>query len=224
MGADYALDPTDEAIFAKIDEIIGGRGLRSGLRVRGCGHNAQAAHALGRRGGLILVGITPDPVWVGQGIYYVRYRHTVTGHTGCQMRHLEELVGLVTRGRLDVSGSISAVLPLEDVAEGSAGCASTRGIRSHLPASLSVTRWKVVHVQGVRQGARSARPRRSRRRSRAKPGIGYLSPKRIEATCFSKPIVPRSATLPVMTVDSPVQFGPFQSFTGPPTRTMDTAS
>lgn len=48
----------------------------------------------------------------------MRRRHTVVGHLGYRMKHLADLVELVARGRLDVSGSVSAILPLEEAAEG----------------------------------------------------------------------------------------------------------
>ncbi|MEV7043746.1 zinc-binding dehydrogenase [Amycolatopsis sp. NPDC051061] len=121
LGADYVLDPADEATPGRIADITGGRGLRAAFDCVG----TQADRALGHRGRLVLVGISPDPVSVGQGIHFVRYRHTVIGHTGYRVRHLEECVELVSRGRLDVSGSLSAVLPLEDVAEG------VRRLREH---------------------------------------------------------------------------------------------
>jgi threonine dehydrogenase-like Zn-dependent dehydrogenase len=113
------LDPADDATPARIAEITNGRGLRVAFDCVGRTTTmAQADRALGPRGRLVLVGISPDPVSVGQGIHFVRHRHTVIGHTGYQMRHLEELVELVSRGRLDVSGSVSAILPLEEVAAG----------------------------------------------------------------------------------------------------------
>jgi threonine dehydrogenase-like Zn-dependent dehydrogenase len=42
----------------------------------------------------------------------------VIGHLGYKMKHLSELVELVSRGRLDLSASVSAVLPLADFEEG----------------------------------------------------------------------------------------------------------
>ncbi|MEU1406575.1 hypothetical protein ABZ471_30155 [Streptomyces sp. NPDC005728] len=40
------------------------------------------------------------------------------GHLGYRKAHLQELVRLVALGRLDISRSVSAVLPLEEIAEG----------------------------------------------------------------------------------------------------------
>jgi len=41
--------------------------------------------------------------------------HALLGHLGYQKRHLDELVKLVTGRRLDVSRSVSDVIPLEDI-------------------------------------------------------------------------------------------------------------
>ncbi|MEU9116560.1 zinc-binding dehydrogenase [Streptomyces sp. NPDC048483] len=79
---------------------------------------AQADAALGRRGQLVLVGISADLVDLGPEADYAARRHTVTGHFGYRKRRIEELVTLVACGRLDPSRSVSEVLPLEDIAEG----------------------------------------------------------------------------------------------------------
>ncbi len=40
------------------------------------------------------------------------------GHLGYQKEHLDQLVRLVASGRLDVSRSVSEVMPLEEVSRG----------------------------------------------------------------------------------------------------------
>ncbi|WP_245633913.1 zinc-binding dehydrogenase [Amycolatopsis jejuensis] len=124
LGADFAFDPADERTLTRIAEATGGLQVAFDCVGRAT-TMTQADRALGPRGRLVLVGITPDPVSVGPEILFVRNRHTVVGHTGYRMRHLEELVKLVDLGRLDVSGSVSAVLPLEEAEEG------VRRLRDH---------------------------------------------------------------------------------------------
>ncbi|MEK8172312.1 zinc-binding dehydrogenase [Streptomyces sp. M19] len=85
----------------------------------------QAQSVLAHRGRLVLVGISPDTLAVGPERHVVRQRQSVIGHTGYRMDHIEDLVELASRGRLDVSGSVSAVLPLEEVNEG------VRRLREH---------------------------------------------------------------------------------------------
>jgi D-arabinose 1-dehydrogenase-like Zn-dependent alcohol dehydrogenase len=126
LGADFALNPTDPQTPQRLREITGGRGLRVAFDCVGRTPTfTQAEAALGHRGRLVLVGISPDMLATGPEIHFVRNRRTVIGHTGYRMRHLEDLVELIARGRLDVSGSVSAILPLEEVAEG------VRRLREH---------------------------------------------------------------------------------------------
>ncbi|MGH2695257.1 MAG: zinc-binding dehydrogenase, partial [Actinomycetota bacterium] len=44
--------------------------------------------------------------------------HALLGHLGYRKGHLEELIRLLAAGRLDLSASISDVIPLEAVADG----------------------------------------------------------------------------------------------------------
>lgn len=133
LGADFALDPVAPETAARIKEITGGRGLRAAFDCVGRGATfAQADAALGHRGRLVLIGISPDQLAVGPEIRFVRNRHSVIGHTGYRMSHLEDLVELTDRGRLDVSGSVTAVLPLDEVAEG------VRRLREHDGAPIRI--------------------------------------------------------------------------------------
>ncbi|KOV56874.1 zinc-binding dehydrogenase [Streptomyces sp. MMG1121] len=119
LGADHVLDPADGDVVAKIGEFTQGNGLDVAFDVVARGSTmAQASAALGYRGQLVLVGISADTVELGPETDYALKRRTVTGHFGYRKRHIEELVTLVARGRLDLSRSVSAVLPLEDIGEG----------------------------------------------------------------------------------------------------------
>jgi 2-desacetyl-2-hydroxyethyl bacteriochlorophyllide A dehydrogenase len=119
LGADFALDPLAEDTPARIREITGGRGLRAAFDCVGRTSTvAQADSVLASKGRLLLVGISAEPIELGREGLFVGRRHTVTGHLGYKMRHLTELVELVSRGRLDLSASVSAVLPLAEFEEG----------------------------------------------------------------------------------------------------------
>jgi threonine dehydrogenase-like Zn-dependent dehydrogenase len=119
LGADFALDPLAEDTPERIMEITGGRGLRAAFDCVGRTSTvAQANSVLATRGRLLLVGITAEPLELGREGTFLGRQHTVTGHLGYKMRHLTDLVELVSRGRLDLSASVSAVLPLEEFEEG----------------------------------------------------------------------------------------------------------
>ncbi|PKV83993.1 zinc-binding dehydrogenase [Streptomyces sp. TLI_146] len=119
LGADHTLDPTAEDVLDRIAELTGGRGLK--VAIDAVGHAdtiAQANRALGHRGRLVLVGMSMDRVELGPLAAFTRDRHSVTGHLGYRKEHIEQLVDLVAAGRLDLSRSISAELPLAETAEG----------------------------------------------------------------------------------------------------------
>ncbi|MFI1172006.1 zinc-binding dehydrogenase [Streptomyces melanogenes] len=119
LGADHTLDPTAEDVLDRIAELTGGRGLKVAIDAVGrAGTIAQANRALGHRGRLVLVGMSMDRVELGPLAAFTRDRHSVTGHLGYRKEHIEQLVDLVAAGRLDISRSISAELPLSEIAEG----------------------------------------------------------------------------------------------------------
>ncbi|MFC0849935.1 zinc-binding dehydrogenase [Streptomyces noboritoensis] len=119
LGADHTLDPTAEDALDRIAELTGGRGLKVAIDAVGrAGTIAQANRALGHRGRLVLVGMSMDRVELGPLAAFTRDRHSVTGHLGYRKEHIEQLVDLVAAGRLDISRSISAELPLSEIAEG----------------------------------------------------------------------------------------------------------
>jgi 2-desacetyl-2-hydroxyethyl bacteriochlorophyllide A dehydrogenase len=119
LGADVALDPVHQDVVAEIRRLTGGRMLDVAVDLVGA--NAvlrQAVESLGRRGRAVMVGLSMDPMQLGPGVVLGVMSQSLLGHLGYEKRHLDELVRLVEQGRLDVSGSISDVMPLDDVARG----------------------------------------------------------------------------------------------------------
>jgi len=126
LGADHALDPAADDIPGTIRELTGGLDLAVDL----VGANtvlAQAARCLGGGGRLLMIGVSMEPIALGPAVMFGMAGHSLLGHLGYRKRHLDELITLVRTGRLDVSGSISEVLPLEDVARGVEQLASKKG-------------------------------------------------------------------------------------------------
>ena len=84
-----------------------------------------------------MVGLSLDTIDLGPGVFFGVMGHSLLGHLGYRKHHLDELVTLVAAGRLDLSKSVSAVLPLEKVAEG------VEQLRSKLgnPIRLVVQPW-----------------------------------------------------------------------------------
>ena len=119
VGADIAVDPTTEDVQSIVMRETGGVGLDLALDL--VGKNAvlmQAQWCLARAGRLVMVGLSMDPLELGPGILFGARSISLLGHLGYRKQHLDELLSLVSRGRLDLSGSISDVIPLEEVADG----------------------------------------------------------------------------------------------------------
>ncbi len=119
LGADYAFDSRDEGIHDAILEITGGRGLdvafdAVGLKVT----FEQALDRLTIGGRLISVGMSAEAPTVGPTTMFGLTKRQVLGHLGYRNADIATLANLVSRGRFDLSRSISAVVPLEDVARG----------------------------------------------------------------------------------------------------------
>ena len=138
LGADVALDPTTEDVPARIREVTDGRGLDVAVDLVGANVVlAQAVASLGRFGRAVMVGLSLDDVQLGPGVFFGILSQSLLGHLGYQKKHLDELVDLVRTGRLDVSASVSGVMPLEEVAAGVEQLQSKEGN----PVRLVVQPW-----------------------------------------------------------------------------------
>jgi D-arabinose 1-dehydrogenase-like Zn-dependent alcohol dehydrogenase len=119
VGADIAIDPATEDVQSVILRETGGVGLDLALDL--VGKNAvlmQAQWCLARGGRLVMVGLSMDPLELGPGIVFGARSISLLGHLGYRKQHLDELLSLVSRGRLDLSGSISDVIGLDQVPDG----------------------------------------------------------------------------------------------------------
>lgn len=129
LGADVALDPNAVNVEVKVRELTGDLGLDVAVDLFGA--NAvlrQAASCLARGGRAVMVGMSFEPIAIDEpSVFFGLNSHAVLGHLGYRKQHLDELVTLLARGRLDLSASISDVIPLTDVAEGVRRLASKEG-------------------------------------------------------------------------------------------------
>jgi D-arabinose 1-dehydrogenase-like Zn-dependent alcohol dehydrogenase len=120
FGADHALDPDAVDVREEVLRLTDGRGLDLAVDLFGANSVlAQAESCLALAGRVVMVGLSSEPVRLGgPGVLFGVQSHALLGHMGYQKRHLEQVVRLVGAGRLDVSRSISDVLPLEEAAHG----------------------------------------------------------------------------------------------------------
>jgi threonine dehydrogenase-like Zn-dependent dehydrogenase len=118
FGADLALDPSED-IATRVRELTGGAGLAHAFDFAGVAPvREQAVRCLEREGRLVLVGLTDQPLTIRNGTQFSYFSQQILGHYGSEPRHVEQLVGLIRHGRLDLSRSISGTLPLEEAARG----------------------------------------------------------------------------------------------------------
>ena len=119
LGADVALDPLDTDVNAEVRRLTGGRGLDVTMDLVGSNNVLrEAVVCLAPAGRAVMVGISIDNLELGPSLLLALQRQTIMGHLGYSKKNLDELVELLGRGRLDLSASISDVLPLEQVPEG----------------------------------------------------------------------------------------------------------
>ena len=119
LGADIALDPTAQDVPREIKGATRGLGLDLVLDLVGA--NAvlqQCVSSLGLGGRAVMVGLSLESLQLEPSLLFGIQKHSVLGHLGYDRRHLDDLVRLLANGRLDLSASISDVIPLDDVVDG----------------------------------------------------------------------------------------------------------
>ncbi|GAA3087044.1 zinc-binding dehydrogenase [Streptomyces roseofulvus] len=118
FGADFTFDPLAPDFVEAVRGATAGRGLDVAFDFAGVGAaRAQAASTLGPFGALVLAGLTPEPVTIDGSIDFCFNINQVRGHYGSGPEHVEQLVGLVSAGRIDLAPSITAHVPLAEAAD-----------------------------------------------------------------------------------------------------------
>lgn len=126
LGADVALDP-DGAVGA-IRDATGGEGVDAAFDFVGANAVVKAAvSALARGGKAVIVGVGGEKISLGPSILFALKHSQLRGSYGYRRSHIEALVSLVASGRLDLSASITAKLPLDDAADAVDMLATKRG-------------------------------------------------------------------------------------------------
>lgn len=111
-GADFALDPRDPDFIEQMRKVTDERGVAVAFDSFGSPQaQSQAFDALARGGRLVLIGMSQAPLGI-EAHKLIRSAKGIIGHYGSEKRHVEEIVQLVRLGRLDLTGSITEILPL----------------------------------------------------------------------------------------------------------------
>lgn len=119
LGADHAFDSRDEDIKDRIAEVTDGRKLDVAFDAVGRKVTfEQALDCLTVGGRLVVVGMSADAPAIGPTSMFGLTKRQVLGHLGYRNADIETLARLVSLGRLDLSRSISRIIPLKDIREG----------------------------------------------------------------------------------------------------------
>ncbi|CAN2235810.1 zinc-binding dehydrogenase [Candidatus Planktophila dulcis] len=106
-GADFAFAPDDP-------EIKQHRGLNAAFDFAGVASvRKQALSLLGEQGRLVIIGIANEPIVIPNDMAFTYMRTQIMGHYGSEAQHVRELIEFTRDGRLDLSHSVTQVLPLE---------------------------------------------------------------------------------------------------------------
>jgi len=110
-GADFAFAPDDL-------EIKKHRGLNVAFDFAGVTPvRKQALSLLGEQGRLVIVGIANEPIVIPNDMAFTYMRTQIMGHYGSEAHHVRELIEFTADGRLDLSHSVSQILPLEQAGQ-----------------------------------------------------------------------------------------------------------
>ncbi|MEY4101178.1 MAG: hypothetical protein RLZZ567_421, partial [Actinomycetota bacterium] len=110
IGADFAFDPADE-------ELKKHRGLNAAFDFAGVTPvRKQALSMLGEQGRLVIVGIANEPITIPNDMAFTYMRTQILGHYGSEAHHTRELVEFAKQGKLNLSKSISEIMPLDQAA------------------------------------------------------------------------------------------------------------
>ncbi len=128
IGADFAFDSRDGDLHGKLTEVTGGRKLDVAFDAVGIRATfEQALDSLTVGGRLVAVGMSAEAPSVGPTSMFGLSQRQVLGHLGYRNSDIEILAALVSRGRLDLSRSISQIIPLEKIHDGIADLESATG-------------------------------------------------------------------------------------------------
>jgi D-arabinose 1-dehydrogenase-like Zn-dependent alcohol dehydrogenase len=119
LGADYAFDARDEGLRDKIADITGGRMLDVAFDAVGLKSTfEQGLDCVTVGGRLVSVGMSAESPSVGPSSTFGLTQKHALGHLGYQNVDIETLATLLSRGRRDLSRSISDIVSLEEVSVG----------------------------------------------------------------------------------------------------------
>ncbi len=118
IGADFVFDSNDPDLIAKVRSATSAMGADAAFDFAGVSSVRKPALSMLAEGGkLVIIGIANEPIIVPNDVAFTYRRTQILGHYGSEKFHTEEIIRMVSEGVLDLSASISQVLPLEQALE-----------------------------------------------------------------------------------------------------------
>lgn len=114
VGADLTVNANDEDPVKRIRDATGGIGVDLAVEFVGkISIIAQTVKSLRSGGRACIAGLGPEPVTTLSPNEFVRSEVSLLGSYGFTVSEIADLIGLTDSGRLDLSRSVSLVMPLE---------------------------------------------------------------------------------------------------------------
>lgn len=119
VGADEVINPLKENPIERIKEMTGGMGVDLAVEFVGLKETIEQAVRSVRVGGrIVVVGLGPETIFLPPPTTFVRTELSFLGSYGSTILEIQNVVDLVSSGRLDLSDSITERFPLEEVNKG----------------------------------------------------------------------------------------------------------
>lgn len=127
-GADTAVNAREENIPHRVKDLTGGLGADLAVECVGRAETVMTALKCLRRGGrAVVVGVGPERVTLPPLQAFVGMDLALLGSMGSDGADLGAVIALVARGELDLSGSVSAAVPLAGINRALQRAAAQRG-------------------------------------------------------------------------------------------------
>jgi len=119
IGADETINATEGKPARRIKELTGGKGVDLSLEFVGINKTIdQAVKSLRRGGRAVVAGIGAENIEIVPPFVFTWSEYQLIGSFGSDLADIQKLAALLTSNRLDLSGSITAKIPLNQVNQG----------------------------------------------------------------------------------------------------------
>ena len=119
LGADYAFRSDDPDLMKKIEDITDGRMVDIAFDAVGIQPTLRACvESLDINGKAVSIGLSPQNIDAGTFLEFNLKKKQLLGHLGYKRQDIARLADMLSYGRLDLTESISKIIPLTDIKQG----------------------------------------------------------------------------------------------------------